>query len=184
MAVVTKGNEDQHDPVAEEPTKADFQAEERREPEREESRAVPAAAPKGIGGGWFHIYKPGQGYWTRMGTVGGAALLLAFTGNFLYSNVLTAHDVPGTTAAIATGALVVVVSLFLWWLLNKPTVVDFFIATESEMKKVNWTSRKELIGSTKVVIFFTFLISACLFVIDIVFGYLFYFIHVLKQPPL
>jgi preprotein translocase SecE subunit len=52
------------------------------------------------------------------------------------------------------------------------------------MKKVNWTSRKDLIGSTKVVIFFMFLISAVLFAIDIVFGFFFYWISVLKQPPL
>ena len=43
--------------------------------------------------------------------------------------------------------------------MNKPTNVDFLIATDSEMKKVNWTSRKELIGSTKVVIIFMFLIA-------------------------
>ena len=43
--------------------------------------------------------------------------------------------------------------------MNKPTNVDFLIATDSEMKKVNWTSRKELIGSTKVVIVFMFLIA-------------------------
>ena len=43
--------------------------------------------------------------------------------------------------------------------MNKPANVDFLIATDSEMKKVNWTSRKELIGSTKVVILFMFLIA-------------------------
>src|SRR3712207_7866772 len=44
-------------------------------------------------------------------------------------------------------------------LMNKPANVDFLIATDSEMKKVNWTSRRELIGSTKVVIVFMFLIA-------------------------
>jgi preprotein translocase SecE subunit len=50
-----------------------------------------------------------------------------------------------------------------WWLMNKQDNVDFLIATDSEMKKVNWTSRKELIGSTKVVIVFMFLIAMFLF---------------------
>jgi preprotein translocase SecE subunit len=51
------------------------------------------------------------------------------------------------------------------------------------MKKVNWTSREELIGSTKIVIIFVFLITMILFVTDIVFGYIFYWLKVLKQPP-
>jgi preprotein translocase SecE subunit len=42
------------------------------------------------------------------------------------------------------------------------------------MKKVNWTSRKELIGSTKVVIVFMFLIAIFLFTVDILFSYFFY----------
>jgi len=75
-------------------------------------------------------------------------------------------------------------SLLSWYLMNKPSNADFLIATDSEMKKVNWTSRKELIGSTKVVILFMFLIAILLFVIDILFGYLFYGITVLKSPPI
>jgi preprotein translocase SecE subunit len=51
------------------------------------------------------------------------------------------------------------------------------------MKKVNWTSKKDLIGSTKVVIAFMFLIAFFLFVVDVVFGYIFYFIDVLKHRP-
>ena len=70
-----------------------------------------------------------------------------------------------------------------WRLMNKPTNVDFLIATDSEMKKVNWTSRKELMGSTKVVILFMFLIAFMLFSFDIIFGYLFYFLDVLKTKP-
>jgi preprotein translocase subunit SecE len=67
--------------------------------------------------------------------------------------------------------------------MNKPANADFLIATDSEMKKVNWTSRRELIGSTKVVVGFMFLIAAVLFVIDLLFQTIFYFIHVLRIPP-
>src|SRR5947209_5517708 len=42
------------------------------------------AADKAERGGFFHIYKRGQGYWTRMGTVAAAALLAALTLQFLY----------------------------------------------------------------------------------------------------
>jgi preprotein translocase SecE subunit len=51
------------------------------------------------------------------------------------------------------------------------------------MKKVNWTSRKELIGSTKVVIGFMFLIAFLLFGLDVIFGYFFQLLTVLKTGP-
>jgi len=70
-------------------------------------------------------------------------------------------------------------------LMNKPSNVDFLVATDSEMKKVNWTSRKELIGSTKIVVVFMFLIAAFLFLIDQVFHLLFWAggKGVLRSPP-
>jgi preprotein translocase SecE subunit len=48
------------------------------------------------------------------------------------------------------------------------------------MKKVNWTSRKEIIGSTKVVIGFMFLIAALLFIYDQYFTRIFFLVGVLK----
>jgi preprotein translocase SecE subunit len=92
-----------------------------------------------------------------------------------------------TARNIAIGvcvAVAVTLGVLAWWMMNKPGNADFLIATDSEMKKVNWTSRKDLIGSTKVVILFMFLIAAFLFVCDILFGYVFYFMDVLKRPPL
>jgi preprotein translocase subunit SecE len=74
-------------------------------------------------------------------------------------------------------------SLLVWHLVNKPSNVDFLVSTDSEMKKVNWTSRKELIGSTKVVIFFMLLIAVLLFVIDWIFHLLFWAVGVLKLKP-
>jgi preprotein translocase subunit SecE len=142
------------------------------------------------GRGFFHIYKPGQGYWTRMGTVLGALLIGGLTVNFLYHHmpiwVQGAGVAPAKAKEVTIGviaALFAVFALLVFWLINKPTNADFLIATDSEMKKVNWTSRKELIGSTKVVILFMFLIAFMLFAFDIVFGYLFYAIGVLKSKP-
>ena len=49
------------------------------------------------------------------------------------------------------------------------------------MKKVNWTSRAEIFGSTKVVIVFMFLVAAVLlFAFDLLFGTLFW---ALRHPP-
>lgn len=41
---------------------------------------------------------------------------------------------------------------FILYLMNKPKFADFLIATEGEMKKVSWSSRSELVGSTTIVI--------------------------------
>jgi preprotein translocase SecE subunit len=145
-------------------------------PQRPERRAGDKHA-------FFTIYKKGQGYWTRMGTAAGALAIDVLTSNFLYTQLRAWLHLSRTTAlAIATGVFLAI-ALFAWRMMNKPTSVDFLIATDSEMKKVNWTTRKELIGSTKVVIFFVVLISAILFLIDVAFGFLFYMIRVLDVPP-
>ena len=157
--------------------------------------------------GFFHIYKSGQGYWTRMGTALGALLIAGLVIYFLYQHLptwlLPAFDhsaqitdlnarvaaanravklARDTSVGICAGFLLAF-GLLTFWLMNKPSNADFLIATDSEMKKVNWTSRKELIGSTKVVIIFMFLIAFLLFSFDILFGYLFYFMGVLKTKP-
>jgi preprotein translocase SecE subunit len=137
--------------------------------------------------GFFTIYKKGQGYWTRMGTAICAAALGAAVSWQVYENIWP--RLPGDPRHARNIALAISVAIFLvyaffaWKYINKPASVDFLIATDSEMKKVNWTSRKELIGSTKIVILFMFAIAISLFLIDIVFGYFFYLIGVLKSSP-
>jgi preprotein translocase SecE subunit len=163
----------------------------------------------GDSGGFFHIYKKGQGYWTRMGTAAAAGIIAALCIQFLYSNLnvwlyplfdpgtqssmsdelranAIAHAQSMTKLASMGGCLAFLLGFagLVFWLLNKPDYADFLIATDSEMKKVNWTTRKELIGSTKVVIIFMFLIAFLLFAFDLFFGYLFYFMDVLKNRPL
>lgn len=147
-----------------------------------------AVAQAQQGGGFFTIYKRGQGYWTRMGTALGAALIAFMFAEFIYGRLKVAASVykwPLNTWAMIgiAGAVFAGLMLFAWRLMNKPSNVDFLIATDSEMKKVNWTTRKELIGSTKVVIFFMVLISLILFFLDVLFGYLFHVIKVLEFGP-
>jgi preprotein translocase SecE subunit len=138
--------------------------------------------------GFFTIYKRGQGYWTRMGTAMGAALIAFLFAEFVYGRLKVAVSVyrwplnTWTMLAIAAGVFGGLM-LIAWRMMNKPSNADFLIATDSEMKKVNWTTRKELIGSTKVVIFFMVLISAILFFLDVVFGYFFHVIRVLEFGP-
>ena len=151
--------------------------------------------------GFFTIYKSGQGYWTRLCTAGGALLFLVFLIGFLWQNLppwirpaLTPENATGiqqqnaqTTAQKITmgvcAAIAIGTALLAWRIMNKPDNVDFLVATDSEMKKVNWTSKKELIGSTKVVIFFMFIIAGVLFLIDLDFGDLFHHVSVLTGSP-
>jgi preprotein translocase subunit SecE len=155
----------------------------------------------GAGDGFFSIYKKGQGYWTRMGTALGIGLVIALTTWFFYQQLppwLTPLFTPEnptleqsraaaskarTVTMVICAAMLSGFSLLAWRLMNKPGNVDFLIATDGEMKKVNWTSRRELIGSTKVVIIFMFLIAFILFAIDIIFGYFFQLIRVLDTGP-
>lgn len=152
----------------------------------------PPSGPRGgssaAGGGFFRIYKKGQGYWTRMGTAIGIAIVTAFTAYNLYLYVPTflrnINDTTATRIGIVVGLVTLLVLAGLgFWLTNKPSNVDFLIATDSEMKKVNWTSRRNLIGSTKVVILFMFIIAIFLFAVDIMFGELFHLAHVLQNGP-
>jgi preprotein translocase SecE subunit len=131
-----------------------------------------------------------------MGTVAGAGLLGLLMGSFLYTEsdrFLSGPSISGFMERIhlqdPRGAYLLVAlfaigySALAYWIMNKPTNADFLIATDSEMKKVNWTTRKELMGSTKIVIGFMFVMALLLFCYDLFFQLIFYLLGVLKTPP-
>jgi preprotein translocase SecE subunit len=190
MAAVTKSN-DGNKAMADEdlPREGDEAAEGPRKeagsgkPEPVNYRG-PQPQKKRAQAGFFTIHKKGQGYWTRMGTAIGIAFIGVMVSFELYSQIPTflhgtqKHD--QRIALIVAIVFLAAYSLWAFWYTNKPSTVDFLIATDSEMKKVNWTTRKELIGSTKVVIVFMFLIAIYLFVCDLIFGGFFQMVHVLR----
>lgn len=138
-------------------------------------------------GGFFHPYKPGQGFWTRIGTGIGAGLVIAFTVQFLFRRLPLWLDL--STSQWPLYAILVPITLaltaFAWWMINRRRHAEFLINTDDEMKKVNWPGRRELIGSTKVVIAFMFFMAGMLFAYDIVFSFVMYAINVMKiKPPL
>ena len=102
-----------------------------------------------------------------MGT--GAAVALALAGFCHFLRVLLEKTLRGGTEYIINGApalLFAAVGTVFYWLLNKRRAVDFLIATESELKKVSWSSRKEVIGSTLVVIVTIILMGLFLYCAD------------------
>ena len=187
MASVTK-NEPGNETMADERSSDDVRAQSGESKEPVLNYRAGDAAVARTDAGFFTIYKRGQGYWTRMGTALGAALIAFLFAEFTWGRLKVAVSVyrwPLNTWAMLAiaGGVFAALMLFAWRMMNKPSNVDFLIATDSEMKKVNWTTRKELIGSTKVVIFFMILISAILFFLDVLFGYFFHVIKVLEFGP-
>jgi len=146
--------------------------------------------------GWFHAlpYKPTQGVRVRRGTVLGI-LVVGVCGiytmvshralgyervggvpnNWEWSIPFTG-DEPAEDLYIPLMFkvhVVVPIVLFVglvwvaWRAVNWPTFADFLIATEAEINKVSWTTRKRLVQDTVVVLVTVFLLTAFLFVIDI-----------------
>ncbi len=124
--------------------------------------------------GFFDIYKRGQGKYTRIATFVGV-MVIGVIGAWALSNKLHAYEAT-SSPYIRFGVpavLVVGLGILMFWIVNRPASADFMIATESEMKKVSWSSRKEILGSTKVVIVTTFIMAGVLFGVDVLFAKLF-----------
>jgi len=79
------------------------------------------------------------------------------------------------------GLMLIGGAILIFWIVGlKPRTVDFLIATDAEMKKVNWSTRREITIQTEVVIVAFFLIAAIIFIIDVAFRSLFQFMHVMR----
>jgi len=135
------------------------------------------------------IHKKGQGYWTRMITGLAAGVLVLAGVGWLWWQLdffFTEMD-PGTLLYIQAGvslALIAVCGLLIYrWVGVKPATCDFLIATEGEMKKVNWPSRNEVIGSTWIVIVFLIAFVSLLLLSDFLFATFFSWIGVLEIDP-
>jgi len=136
------------------------------------------------GKGFFDRYKPEQGTRVRNGSAIGAGILAAWAVKFIYERLAVYRTQEAWTLFIVYGIpvlLAVVFALFVYWIVyRKRGSSDFLIATEGEMKKVSWSSRREILGATKVVIAFTLLLALVLGVVDLLFMLFFQWIGVLK----
>jgi preprotein translocase subunit SecE len=136
-------------------------------------------------GTMFQLYKPTQGYWTRMSTAVGAGALILWGGSWIFEKLSVYHGYE-YGLYIQVGAAVVfmgVLGYLLYWAIGKNhTTVDFLVSVEGEMKKVNWSSWPEIVGATKVVILFVVLMSLMLLIVDTFFMLFFSQIKILKGP--
>jgi len=143
--------------------------------------------------GWFQgtPYKANQGVRVRRGTVL-AILTLGICGIYtlvshhsLGSDLLGPNDWYWTIPHVSRTGMITYIPIlfrahltvpiimglftlwFAWRVVNWPTFADFLIATEAEMNKVSWSSRKRLVQDTIVVLVTVFLLTTFLFLIDI-----------------
>lgn len=115
----------------------------------------------------LYIYKRGHGYHTRLWSAI-ACLLMAAIGCYklsiklsLTGNLLVQFIVPAVVWALL-GWLV-------YWISNRPSVADFLIGAEGELKKVSWSTKQQVVSSTMIVIFVVILMSVMLGFVDVLF---------------
>jgi preprotein translocase SecE subunit len=123
----------------------------------------------------FDIYKRGQGKYTRLCSGFGAAIIAGLGCWRLYVKLepiswwgLSRRAALWIATMVPVG-LFVALGLLIFWLMNKATVADFMIAAEGEMKKVSWSSRREIAVSTFIVIVVVILVAMLLGVTDLSF---------------
>ena len=111
------------------------------------------------------IYKRSQGKNSRLGTAITLFAVVAIGCWKLNQSLQTTNNVwletliPSAVAAIFAGLI--------YWLSNKPAIADFLIAAEGEIKKVSWSSRKEIVNSTIIVIVVVVFMAVGLGLVDL-----------------
>lgn len=154
--------------------------------------------------GWFHLsrYKPAFGQRVRRLTLLGI-LLVGVTGVYalIYQGSIPEQwrlaipflggegDGPRAVTVMSAAQYVVPVLLLglAAWVafraVNLPTFAEFLIATEAEMNKVSWSSRKRLAQDTVVVLVTTILMALFLLAVDLFWGWLLSSKYVGVLPP-
>ncbi len=143
----------------------------------------PAARPQRPAGSPFRVVKPGQGIYVRWLSAIGAGVLAVSMAHFVWSRLplfgfVDQSDPVRTLVPVIV--LLVAVYLIFWAVGRNQSVVDFMIHTEGEMKKVNWSTRKEVWGATRVVIVTVLALAILLFIVDMFFIFFFGAIGVVK----
>jgi preprotein translocase SecE subunit len=161
--------------------------------------------------GWFSAtrYKSAQGLRVRRGTMVGVLALFGCGIGTLYIHhtldTVGYNRIPGdiksfvNTWAVSIPftdvqvpvlrdvrftALILLSAIGLWIafrIVNFPTFADFLIATEAEMNKVSWASRKRLWQDTIVVLVTVVLLTIFLMLVDLMWGFILTEIGVLNK---
>lgn len=115
----------------------------------------------------LYFYKRSQGYYTRLWSCLAIWFICAIGCYVLYDKLQTSGN-----EWVYTGVPVILLSVitwFLYWLQNRPSLADFLILSEGELKKVSWSSKAEITASTIIVIFVVISMAVFLGLIDLLF---------------
>jgi preprotein translocase subunit SecE len=119
----------------------------------------------------FGIYKSNQGRMVRQFTFFAVAVVAAFGCMTLANGPLMSS---GKSIQVGVPLLI---WLFVCWvafrLVNFPRFADFLVSVESELEKVTWPTRNEVVQATIVVLCMMFFLGVFLFLIDLVWTWLF-----------
>ncbi len=152
--------------------------------------------------GWFHTfnYKRTQGQRARRYTLIGI-LVIGWSGVYSIMRHETLGHGDWTLRLPFTGDPGVIVTpltdleysgplliaaltfWFAWRTVNLPQFADFLVATEAEMNKVSWSSRRRLVQDTIVVLVTCLLLTGFLLVVDIFWGWLLSIKYIGVLPP-
>jgi preprotein translocase subunit SecE len=126
----------------------------------------------------FGLYKPNQGKLVRQATFIGIVLVVLFGCYSLSVGLLGGYD-----QEIRVGVPVAVLVVLAWVafrVVNVPRFADFLIAVESELEKVVWPGRRQVMQSTIVVLVTMFFLGAFLFGVDFVWRWFFSLINFIE----
>ena len=130
------------------------------------------------------IYKKGQGYWTRMMSAIAGGLIILMGAVWLWETLAGVQVGSLQTVYLQAGMAVIFIAvggvLCYYFIGVHKRMADFLIATEGEMKKVNWSTRREIAGSTWVVIGFTFVVATIIALLDLAYSMIFQALKVLE----
>jgi preprotein translocase subunit SecE len=126
----------------------------------------------------FDIYKRGQGKYTRLCSAFAIAIIAGIGCLRLFRRLEAVEWGLSnrTTMWIATMVPVgffLVLAFLIYWLVNKPSIADFLINAEGEMKKVSWSSKQEITVSTIIVIIVVLIMATLLGTTDFAFSLFF-----------
>ena len=123
------------------------------------------------------IYKRSQGKYTRLCSGFGWGIIVALGCLALYRQ-LDAIEMDNDQVAMWVRTMIpvglfAILGLLIFWLLNKPTLANFMIDAEGEMKKVSWSSKSEIAVSTFIVIVVVIIMAVLLGLTDLCFSMFF-----------
>ncbi len=123
----------------------------------------------------FKMYKRGQGINTRLWS-GLVCFTITAIGCVRLFQILDSKTDNIWLITFVPSGVCAAIALLLFWLVNKPNIADFLIAAEGEIKKVSWSSKREIVASTTIVIGVVLSMGVMLVGVDALFRGLFEFV--------